>query len=110
TLPLGIGNLPPPRHPALGNRQSGMGNRGNGEWGGRFPDLDQIEGRREGADCLTDSPFPIADSQGRGSRAWSDCRSRRWPYQNFCVWGWCIRYTAARGESDRGTESRSGRG
>jgi len=74
----------PPPHPARGNRQSaspvtpplGIGNRewgivgmGNGEWGGRFPAFDEIGVGWEGADCLIDSPFPIADSQGRGRSA-----------------------------------------
>src|SRR6185312_5546442 len=64
----------PPPHPARGNRQSaspvtpplGIGNR---EWGGRFPAFDEIGGGGEGAVCLIDSPFPIADSQGRGRSA-----------------------------------------
>src|SRR6185437_17009162 len=53
-------------HPALGNRQSGMGNRGNGESGTERPSPYEIGVGLRGADCLTDSPFPIADSQGQG--------------------------------------------
>src|SRR6185437_653779 len=40
-----------------------MGNGESWEWGGRFPAVDEIGVRRQGADCLIDSPFPIADSQ-----------------------------------------------
>src|SRR6185437_16044834 len=35
------GRTSPPR-PTPGNGQSGMGNRGNGEWRGRFPAFDEI--------------------------------------------------------------------
>ena len=56
-----------PRHPARGNGQSGMGNRGNGEVDSLV--LMKWGRRRTGADCLPDSPFPIPDSQGRGGGA-----------------------------------------
>src|SRR6185437_10343506 len=36
-----------------------MGNGESWEWGGRFPAVDEIGVRRQGADCLIDSPFPI---------------------------------------------------
>src|SRR6185437_6195195 len=81
-----------PRHPTRGNGQSGMGNRGgrpphtaphrvfftaasprfiiSHSHDSPFPiahSLVSVEiGAGWGADCLTDSPFPIADSPGRG--------------------------------------------
>jgi len=62
--------IPRPTAPPLGigNREWGMVGMGDG--GGRFPALDEIGVGRQGADCLPDSPFPIAHSQGKGGGEW----------------------------------------
>src|SRR6185437_2477848 len=77
-----LGNLPPTRRPTLGNRQSGMGNRGGRPPHTapyrlfsppphpvspfpRFP-IPDCRFPRVGRRGVDHSPFPIAHSQGKG--------------------------------------------